>query len=157
MAGVSFGLDKPATLAILDITTGQTIAYRSIRQLLGSDYKLLNRQRQRQHQKARQRHSEQLKFAPNRVSEGSIGDYIDSLITKAIIQIAQQYNASSIVLPDLANIREVIQSEIQARAEEKSSLKEVQDKYAREYLARVHRWSESEIPREFAKSLKQLR
>ncbi|MGB6017706.1 MAG: type V CRISPR-associated protein Cas12k, partial [Nodosilinea sp.] len=39
LAGVSFGLDKPATLAIVDVTTGKAIAYRSIRQLLGDNYK----------------------------------------------------------------------------------------------------------------------
>jgi len=66
LAGVSFGLDKPATLAIVDITTGRAITYRSLRQLLGEDHHLLNRQRQRQHQKAKQRRHNQLKFAPNR-------------------------------------------------------------------------------------------
>jgi IS605 OrfB family transposase len=141
LVGVSFGLDKPATIAIVDITTGKVITYRSIRQLLGSNYKLLNRQRQRQHQKVRRRRSQQLKFAPNQISEGGLGDCIDSLIAKAIIQTAQQYNASSIVIPDLTNIREGIQSEVQVRAEQKSSLKEVQDKYAQEYRASVHRWS----------------
>jgi IS605 OrfB family transposase len=156
LAGISFGLDKPATLAIVDITTGQAIAYRSIRQLLGSSYKLLNRQRQRQHQKARKRRNQQLKFASNRISEGGLGDYIDSLITKAIIQIAQQYNVSSIVLPDLANIREVIQSEIQARAMEKSSLKEVQDKYARDYRTSVHRWSYSRLSQKIQSKAQQM-
>lgn len=141
LAGVSFGLDKPATLAIVDITTGRAITYRSLRQLLGEDDHLLNRQRQRQQQKAKQRRRNQLKFAPNRQSEGGLGDYIDALLAQSIVQTAQQYNASSIVLPDLTHIREVIQSEIQARAEEKSPVKEIQDQYARAYLRSVHRWS----------------
>jgi IS605 OrfB family transposase len=141
LAGVSFGLDKPATLAIVDVTTGKAIAYRSIRQLLGDDHKLLNRQRQRQRQKAQRRRSNQLKFASNRISEGGLGGQIDSLIAKAIVQIAQQYNASSIVLGDLANIREIIESEIQAKAEQKTTLKEIQAKYARDYRASIHRWS----------------
>jgi IS605 OrfB family transposase len=141
LAGVSFGLDKPATLAIVDVTTGKAIAYRSIRQLLGDDHKLLNRQRQRQRQKAQRRRSNQLKFASNRISEGGLGDHIDSLIAKAIVQTAQRYNASSIVLGDLTNIREIIESEIQAKAEQKTALKEIQAKYARDYRTSIHRWS----------------
>ena len=145
LAGVSFGLDKPATLAIVDVTTGKAIVYRSIRQLLGDNHKLLNRQRQRQQQKAQRRRSSQLKFAPNRISEGGLGDQIDSLIAKAIVQIAQQYNASSIVLGDLANIREIIESEVRAKAEEKTTLKEIQAKYARDYRTSIHRWSYSRL------------
>ncbi|MEA5452848.1 type V CRISPR-associated protein Cas12k [Leptolyngbya sp. CCNP1308] len=141
LVGVSFGLDKPATLAIVDVTTGKAIAYRSIRQLLGDNYKLLNRQRQRKHQKARQRRSKQLQFAPNNISEGGLGKYIDSLIAKAVVEIAQQYNASSIAVGNLSNIREIIESEIQARAEQQTSLKEVQAKYALNYRSSVHRWN----------------
>lgn len=33
LAGISYGLDKPATLAIVNIQTGKAITYRSIRQL----------------------------------------------------------------------------------------------------------------------------
>ncbi|BAU63315.1 hypothetical protein STA3757_06780 [Stanieria sp. NIES-3757] len=40
------GLDKPATVAIVDGNTGKVIVYRSIKQLLGENYRLLNRQRQ---------------------------------------------------------------------------------------------------------------
>ncbi|MEH2253315.1 type V CRISPR-associated protein Cas12k [Nostoc sp.] len=49
LVGISLGLEKPATLAVVDGTTGQVITYRSITQLLGDNYKLLNRQRQQKH------------------------------------------------------------------------------------------------------------
>ncbi|HEY9637547.1 MAG TPA: hypothetical protein V6D14_29395 [Coleofasciculaceae cyanobacterium] len=35
LIGVSLGLEKPATVAVVDAMTGQVLAYRSIRQLLG--------------------------------------------------------------------------------------------------------------------------
>ena len=66
LAGVSYGLDKPATLAIVDIQTGKAITYRSIRQLLGENYKLLNRYRLRRQRNAHQRHKNQQKGAFNR-------------------------------------------------------------------------------------------
>ena len=37
LVGVSLGLEKPATLAVVNATTGQVITYRSIRQLLGDN------------------------------------------------------------------------------------------------------------------------
>jgi hypothetical protein len=43
--GVAMGLDKPATVTIIDGHTGDAIAFRSIRQLLGKDYRLLNNSR----------------------------------------------------------------------------------------------------------------
>lgn len=55
--------------------------------------------------------------------------------------IAQTYKAGSIVLPKLGDIREQVQSEIQAKAEQKSDLIEVQQKYAKEYRVSIHQWS----------------
>ena len=41
LVGVSFGLEKPATVAILDANTQKVLTYKSIKQLLGNNYKLL--------------------------------------------------------------------------------------------------------------------
>ena len=38
LVGVALGLDKPATAAVVDGTTGKAIAYRSVKQLLGDNY-----------------------------------------------------------------------------------------------------------------------
>lgn len=40
LVGVSLGLEKPATVAVLDASTGKVLTYRSIRQLLGKNYNL---------------------------------------------------------------------------------------------------------------------
>jgi hypothetical protein len=142
IAAVSFGLEKPATLAIVDVATGKAISYHSIRQLLGKNYRLLTKQRLKQQQREHQRHKNQVESADNRISEGRLGDYVDSLVAKAIVTTATQYGASSIVLPELENIREIIHAEVQAKAERKiPGLKEKQDKYAAKYCRSVHRWS----------------
>lgn len=142
LAGVSFGLDKPATLAIVDIQTGKAITYRSIRQILGKNYKLLNRYRLQHHRHAHKRHKNQRKGASNQLKEFNLGKHIDNLIAHEIVEIAKKYQVSSLVLPDLTNIREVIQSEVQMRAEQKiPGSKECQQQYALQYRASVHRWS----------------
>ncbi|MEH2046074.1 type V CRISPR-associated protein Cas12k [Nostoc sp.] len=141
LVGVSLGLDKPATLVVVDGTTGQVITYRSIRQLLGDNYKLLNRQRQQKHFLSHQRQIAQTLTAPNQFGESELGEYIDRLLAKEIIAIAQTYSAGSIVLPKLDNMREQVQSEVQAKAEQKSDLIEVQKQYAKQYRVSVHQWS----------------
>ncbi|MEH1912031.1 type V CRISPR-associated protein Cas12k [Nostoc sp.] len=141
LIGISLGLEKPATLAVVDGTTGQVITYRSIKQLLGDNYKLLNRQRQQKHFLSHQRQIAQTLAAPNQFGESELGEYIDRLLAKEIIAIAQTYSAGSIVLPKLDNMREQVQSEVQAKAEQKSDLIEVQQKYAKQYRVSVHQWS----------------
>lgn len=56
--------------------------------------------------------------------------------------IAKTYKAGSIAVPKLGNIREIVEAEIKAKAEEKSpGFVEGQRKYAKQYRATVHRWS----------------
>ncbi|MBD2665609.1 hypothetical protein B6N60_03528 [Richelia sinica FACHB-800] len=141
LVGVSLGLEDPATIAIVDGTTGKVVTYRNIKQLLGDNYKLLNRQRQQKHLLSHQRHINQRIAAPNNFGDSELGKYIDRLLAKEIIAIAQIYKAGSIVLPKLGDMREQVQSEIQAKAEQKSDLVEVQQKYAKQYRTSVHKWS----------------
>ncbi len=51
------------------------------------------------------------------------------------------YKAGSIVIPKLGDMREQIQTEIQSKAEQKSDIIEVQQKYAKQYRTAVHQWS----------------
>jgi hypothetical protein len=74
------GLDKPATAAVIDGTTGEAIAYRSIKQLLGDNYKLLNHQRQQKRSSSHQRHKAQKKAAANQFGESQLSQYLDRLI-----------------------------------------------------------------------------
>jgi IS605 OrfB family transposase len=142
LVGVALGLDKPATAAIVDGTTGEAIAYRSIKQLLGDNYKLLNRQRQEKRSSSHQRHKAQKKAAANQFGESELGQHLDRLLATAIVKLAQTYQASSIVLPKLGDMRELVQSEIQARAEQKiPGYIEAQEKYAKQYRVNIHQWS----------------
>lgn len=146
VVGISLGLEKPATLAVWDASTNQVLTYRSIRQLLGDNYALLNRQRQQQQQTAHLRHKAQKRSAPSHQGTSELGQYIDRLIAKAIIAIAQTYHAGSIAVAKLDNMRETIQIEIQAKAEQKCpGYVEGQKRYAKQYRATVHRWSYSRL------------
>ncbi|OCQ91136.1 hypothetical protein BCD64_12710 [Nostoc sp. MBR 210] len=142
LVGVSFGLEKPVTIAVVDVVKNEVLAYRSVKQLLGKNYNLLNRQRQQQQRLSHERHKAQKKNAPNSFGESELGQYVDRLLADGIVAIAKTYQASSIVIPKLRDMREQISSEIQSRAEKKCpGYKEAQQKYAKEYRMSVHRWS----------------
>lgn len=146
LVGVALGLEKPAIAAVVDGTIGEAIAYRSIKQLLGNNYKLLNRQRQEKRSSSHQRHKAQKKAAANQFGESELGQYLDRELAQAIVKLAQTYQAGSIVLPKLGDMRELIQSEIQARAEQKiPGYIQAQENYAKQYRVNVHQWSYSRL------------
>ena len=135
-------MKKPATVAVVDAKEGEVLTYYSVKQLLGDNYKLLTRQRQQQQSLSHKRHKAQKRGARNNFGESELGQYVDRLLALAIVEIAKTYQAGSIVLPKLGDIREIITSEVQARAEQKvPNYKEGQQKYAKQYRVSVHRWS----------------
>ena len=152
--GVSFGREKPATVAVVNVETGKVLAYRDVKQLLSkpikegktnkkkTQYEQLKRWREQQSLNSHERHKAQKNGAPCNFGESKQGEYVDRLLAKAIVEVAKQYRASSIVLPDLRNIREATESEVRARAEQKfPGYQELQNSYAKDYRASIHRWS----------------
>ncbi|MFM6456573.1 MAG: type V CRISPR-associated protein Cas12k, partial [Planktothrix sp.] len=142
LLGVSLGLKTPATVAIVDGITGKAITYRSVRQLLGKNYKFINRQQQQKRRLAHQRHQAQKQFANNSQGDSELGQYLDRLLAQAIVNLAKTYQVGSIVLPKLGEIRENIQAEIKLRAEQKiPHCEEAQKQYAKQYRVSIHQWS----------------
>jgi transposase len=142
LIGVSLGLEKPATVAVVDAKEVRVLTYRSVKQLLGDNYKLLTRQRQQQQSSSHERHKAQKRGAPNEFGESELGQYVDRLLALEIVAIAKTYQAGSIVLPKLDDMREIVSSEVQARAEQKvPNYKKGQQQYAKQYRVSVHRWS----------------
>lgn len=70
------------------------------------------------------------------------GKYLNDLLVRAVMDLATQYQAGSIVLPKLDYIREIVESEIKVKAEKKIPLSvDLQKKYAKTYRMNVHQWS----------------
>ncbi len=143
LLGIAMRLDKPATAAIVDGTTGKVIVYKSTKQLLGkNNYHLINRQRQQKHLLSHKRNVAQRHNANNKFGESELGQYLDRLLARAIIKLAKDYQVGSIVIPQVGDIREIIQTEVQARAESKiPGCIEKQKEYAKKYRANAHSWS----------------
>ena len=124
------------------VTTHKVLAYRSIKQLLGKNYKLLNRQQKQKQKLSHLRHQAQKTESDNNFGESELGQYLDRLIAKAIVEIAQTHRVSSIVLPQVKQIREILISELTAKAQRKiPGYKEGQKQYGKQYRINIHQWS----------------
>lgn len=142
MVAVSMGLQSPITAIAIDLTTQQILTYRSTKQLLGDNYRLLNRQRSLQTRQRHLNHNAQKKGSPRQFSNSKLGEHLDRLLAKAIVELAQSYRADSIALPKLDQIRLIIQSEVDAMAQQKiPDYLEGQKEYAKQVRINLHNWS----------------
>ncbi|MBW4469176.1 MAG: type V CRISPR-associated protein Cas12k [Stenomitos rutilans HA7619-LM2] len=142
LVGLSIGLANLIKAAVVSGRTGEVLTYRTSPTLLGDRHYLLNRQRQQQQQNALQRHKNQKRGVAHQPSESELGQYVDRLQAKAIIQLVQAYQAGSIVVPNLTHLRELLDSEIIARAEQKCpGSVAAQKQYVKKYRETIHQQS----------------
>lgn len=95
----------PITAAVIDVMSQKAITYRSTKQLLGDNYRLLNRQRNLQTQQRHQSHKNQKQGRIHQGTNSDLGEYLDRLLAKAIVDLAQTYGAGSVALPKIEQIR----------------------------------------------------
>ena len=142
IVGVSLGLDKLATVAVVDVLQEKVLTYCSIKKLLGKNYHLLSKMRRQQQRDSKKRHKAQKQAGNNQFGTSNLGEHIDRLLAKEIVQIAKRYSVGTIALPQLKNMRDIIHSEVQARAERKiPGCIEAQKQYAQQYRISIHQWS----------------
>jgi hypothetical protein len=142
IVAVSMGLQSPVTAIAVDVTTQQILTYRNTKQLLGNNYRLVNRQRNIQTQQRHLSHKAQKQGQSRQFSNSELGEYLDRLFAKAIVELAKIYHAGSIALPKLDQISLSIQSEIDAMAQQKiPDYLEGQKKYAKQVRISLHNWS----------------
>jgi hypothetical protein len=146
LVAVSMGLQSPITAIAIDITTQKILAYRGTKQLLGDNYRLINRQRNLQTQQRHLSHKTQKRGLSRQFSNSELGEHLDRLFAKAIVEFAQTYQAGSIALPKLDQIRLSIQSEIDTKAQQKiPGYIEGQKKYAKQVRINLHNWSYNRV------------
>jgi hypothetical protein len=165
--GVAIGIKKPITIAIVNLETQQVITYRSTKQLLSrihkvpdkknhqntgfthrtfkeiTNYELFQRHQALKHHNKHERHKAQIEFAKSsKFKENNLGLYIARLLAEAVSTVAREYRVGTIVLPDMTNIREIIETNIRARAEIKyPGNKTAQKRYALDFRTGVNQWN----------------
>ncbi len=142
IVGLIFDPVKPIYLAVVDVTTGKTITCRSTRQLLGDKYPQLSEYRFKQQHNNHHRKKKNKQEQFDQPTESTQGEHLDRILAKAVIQVAQEFNASSIALPPVDNKIEKAQSELEAYAEEE--IPEdigTQKKLTSQTSVVIHKWS----------------
>jgi hypothetical protein len=158
IVGISFHPVELATVAVIDINTHKVLDNKTVKQLLGDDYHLLSRRRRQQVHFRKEREKAQKKDASCNIGESELGEYVDKLLAKRIVEIAKHYRAASIVLPKLKDMREIRTSEIQAKAETKFSGDiNAQKLYIKEYNHQIHNWSYNRLQECIKSKAAQLR
>ncbi|MBD2490463.1 type V CRISPR-associated protein Cas12k [Aulosira sp. FACHB-615] len=142
IVGVSFHPVELVTLSVVDVTNQQILICKTLKQLLGNAFPLLSRRRRQQVHLRKEREKAQKKDSPCHLGESQLGEYVDKLLAKRIVEVAKEYQADSIVLPGLQGIRENRTSVIQAKAETKfPGDVNAQKLYVKEYNRQIHNWS----------------
>ncbi|MBH8577236.1 type V CRISPR-associated protein Cas12k [Nostocaceae cyanobacterium CENA369] len=146
IVGVSLHPVELVTLVVVDANTKKILACKTVKELLGDAFPLLSRRRRQQVHFRKEREKAQKKDSPCHLGEAKLGEYVDSLLAKRIVEVAKEYQAGRIVLPGLKGIREIRTSAIQAKAETKFPGNiNAQEIYVKEYNLQIHNWSYSRL------------
>jgi IS605 OrfB family transposase len=159
--GIGLSRQMPLTACVVDIRTGNVLESQTAKRLLSiqtfkvkqknrsahqikrAHWRLVNKLHLRRQQNTLQRQYEQTQDAYREGDdESNLGAYTERLIANRVVKLAMKWNAGSIVVPDLKNIREVIESNIQASAQKRfPHMDELQKQYCKDLRASYHRWS----------------
>lgn len=120
----------------------------SSRQLQLQPWRLLKRLKRLKRKNIAERQEEQSRglYRPSQ-AESNLAHHINHLLARNIVDLCQQWLAASIILSDFGNLRESIESEIQARAKHKYPDDSVdrQKQYAKEFRMEFHRWNYKDL------------
>lgn len=159
--GISLCQKELIGVAVVDLQSQQLLEYYSVRKLLTDQrvkklscnrsllqlklekYRLVNRLRKLRKRNVihRQEEQKQGQYVESK-AESNLGKYLERLIAARIVQIALEWRASSVVIPDLEGMREYIESAVQARAKQLfPNHRKQQQNYAKQFRIAGHRWS----------------
>ncbi|MBD1996471.1 hypothetical protein H6G00_07550 [Leptolyngbya sp. FACHB-541] len=163
--GVSLSRQVPLTVCVIDLRTGNVLENQTTKRLLTihgikakrgkrsalqlrlEHWRLVNKLNLRRQRNLLQRKEEQKhdQYRENN-DESNLGIYMERLLANRLVRLAIKSNAGSIAVPNLKHIREIIESDIRAKAKHKfPQKKELQDQYAKQLRASFHRWSYSRL------------
>jgi hypothetical protein len=112
-------LEKPATLAVVDAVKGESSSLSQCRTATRGQRQATESPAAATATLLHEQHKAHKRGKSNLFRESELGQYVDRLLTKEIVAITKTYKTSSVVLPKLGDMREFIQSEVQARADQR--------------------------------------
>lgn len=122
---------------------GGKLYIRKRKRVQGKPYRLVQQlhRRHQHHSRQRAKQQQQNRYREDN-SDSNLGLYVDRLIAAQIVELALKRKAGTITIPQLKGIRESVESNIRAQAQQLfPNEKERQKEYALHYRASFHRWS----------------
>lgn len=144
--GVLLDLDKHLVVTVVDAMRRKVLAIRNAKSISKEGYDLLQR-----YFRQRREHSEQRQVAQKaqrrvRQTESGLGQQVAHLFAKGVVELAQQYKASTIVIPETDGWRDRLYSQLVARAKIKcNGSKKAMAKYTKAHGEKLHQWDYSRL------------
>lgn len=139
--GVLLDLNKHLVVAVVDAMRRKVLTYRTTRSISPAGYKLLQKYfRQRQHH-AHQRQHDQAAHRHIYPTDSNLGQQVVCVLAQGLVALAQEYRASTIVLPITDGWRERLYSQLVARAKIVcKGNKQAMAQYTKQHGERLHQW-----------------
>lgn len=149
--GVLLDLKKHVVVTIVDAKRRKVLAIRNARSISEEGYKLLQRYFQKRREHSKQRQIDQKAHRHVYHTESNLGEQAARLFAKGIVELAQQYRASTIVIPETKGLRDRLYDQLVARAKiECNGCKKAMADYTRRYSVLLHQWNYSQLSKAIA-------
>lgn len=144
--GVLLDLNKHMVVAVVDAMRRKLLGIRNAKSISPEGYKLLKQYFHERQQHSQQRQEDQQAFRRVQYTESALGQQVARLFAKGIGELAQQYKASTIVLPESNGWRDRLYSQLVARAKVQcKGVKKAMALYTKKHGEKLHQWDYSRL------------
>ena len=144
--GVLLDLDKHIVVAVVDAKRRKILAIRQARSISKEGHELLQKYFRQRRDHSKQRKLDQKAHRHVDSSESKLGQQVARLFAKGVVELAQKYKASTIVIPITKGWRDRFYSQLVARARIKcKGVKKAMAKYTKEHSEKLHQWDYSRL------------
>ncbi|PSB33726.1 type V CRISPR-associated protein Cas12k [Stenomitos frigidus] len=139
--GVLLDLDTHLAVTVVDAMRRKRLALRSAPKISSEGYRLLQKYFRQRQEHSKQRQEDQQAQRYSHQTESGLGQQVDRLFAKGLVELAQAYKASTIVIPIKGGWRERLYSQLVARAKLKcNGNKQAMARYTKAHGERLHQW-----------------
>lgn len=144
--GVLLDLDKHLVVTVVDAKRHKILAIRQTRSISKEGYKLLQKYFRQRRDHSKQRQIDQKAHRHVHSTESGLGQQVARLFAKGVVELAQKYKASTIVLPITKGWRDRLYSQLVARAKIKcKGVKKAMAQYTKAHGEKLHQWDYSRL------------
>ncbi|GAB4367888.1 MAG: hypothetical protein Kow00121_06590 [Elainellaceae cyanobacterium] len=144
--GVLLDLDKHLVVTVVDAMRRKILAIRNASSISKEGYDLLQSYFHQRREHSKQRQINQKAHRHVHQSESNLGQHVARLFAKGIVELAQKYKASTIVIPETDGWRDRLYSQLVARAAIKcKGVKKAMARYTKKHGEELHQWDYSRL------------